>query len=192
MAESEGACIVAVGSTNPVKVNAVRRAFRLYCSSDVRGVAVESGVPSQPVGFSEIVQGAVTRALNALRSIDADYGVGVEAGLAETPVEPIELQIAAIVSREGRVSLGISQGFQLPPEWIPEVRQRIELGVIAAEKTGRAGIGEKLGLIGYLTGGVVTRTDLTYNAVIMALVPWLNLGLYKRLPTVEEVLGRLR
>jgi hypothetical protein len=38
----------------------------------------------------------------------------------------------------------------------------------------------------------VTRTDLTYNAVVMALVPWLNPSLYlEKLPHVNDVKRRL-
>jgi inosine/xanthosine triphosphatase len=141
-------CRVAVGSTNPVKINAVRRAFRLLCSAIVEGVAVDSGVPPQPVGFREVIAGAVNRAVNAL-SEGFDYGVGVEAGLVDTGAEQIELQVAAIVGPGGRVSLGLSQGFMIPPAWVEEVHKRVELGDIAARETGRAGIGEKLGLIGF-------------------------------------------
>jgi len=186
------ACRVAVGSTNPVKVNAVRRAFRLLCSARVEGIQVESGVPSQPLGFREVILGAVNRAWNALKNLGYDYGVGIEAGLVETGAEPIELQVAAIIGPGERVSIGLSQGFMIPPGWVGEVRERVELGVIAARETGRSGIGEKLGLIGFLTGGHVTRTDLTYSAVVMALVPWLNANMYlERLPTVRDVKAKL-
>lgn len=185
-------CRVAVGSTNPVKINAVRRAFRLLCSAVVEGVSVESGVPPQPLGFREVIAGAVNRARSAMRIAGSDYGVGVEAGLVDTGAEHIELQAAAIMGPGGRISIGLSQGFMIPPGWVDEIRSRVELGVVASRETGRVGIGEKLGLIGFLTGGHVTRTDLTYNAVVMALVPWLNPGLYlEKLPAVEEVARRL-
>ncbi|KSW11342.1 hypothetical protein CF15_00265 [Pyrodictium occultum] len=187
----QGACLVAVGSSNPVKVNAVRRAIRLLCLADVHGVEVESGIPSQPLGLREIVLGAVNRAVNALRKLNADYGVGVEAGVIETTIEPLELQAAAIVDREERVTIGLSQAFPVPRDWMSKLRERIELGDIASRITRRADIGERLGLIGYLTGGHVTRTDLTYNAVVMALVPRLNPSLYTQAPRVREVLVKL-
>jgi len=184
-------CRVAVGSTNPVKVNAVKRAFRMLCTPEVRGVAVDSGVPPQPLGFSEVVLGAFNRACNALQAAGADYGVGVEAGLVDTGVEHIEVQAAVIVDRDRRVTVGFSQGFPLPGSWVPRVKQRVELGAIAEEATRRSGIGERLGLVGYLTYGLVTRTDLTYNAVVMALIPRLNPELYRELPRVEDVRRRL-
>ena len=185
-------CLVAVGSTNPVKVNAVRRAIRLLCLADVQGVEVDSGVPPQPLGAHEIVLGAVNRAVNALRKLSADYGVGVEAGVIETGIEPLELQAAAIVDQEGYVTIGLSQAFPLPRDSVKELNDRVELGAIAARITGRKGIGEKLGIIGHLTAGLVTRTDLTYNAVVMALVPRLNPDLYTSLPRIDEIIERLR
>ncbi len=185
-------CRVAVGSTNPVKANAVRRAFRLLCNAEIEKVAVESGVPPQPVGFHEVVLGAFNRACRALERTGADYGVGVEAGLVDTGVEYIELQAAVIVNREKRVSIGFSQGFPLPADWVERVLARMELGEIAAATTKRRGLGERLGVIGYLTSGLVTRTDLTYNAVLMALVPLLNPHLYTRLPSAREVRERLK
>ncbi len=186
-------CLVAVGSTNPVKVNAVRRAFRLLCNPDVRPASVESGVPAQPLGFRELVLGAFNRACNALKAVEAaDYGVGVEAGLVDTGVEHIETQAAVVIDRRGYVTIGFSQGFPLPADWAEKVKQRVELGEIAAAATGRSDIGERLGLVGYLTYGMVTRTDLTFSATVMALIPRLNPELYHRLPTAEEVQQRLR
>lgn len=186
------ACRVAVGSTNPVKANAVRRAFRLLCNAVIEKVAVESGVPPQPIGFHEVVLGAFNRACRALEKAGADYGVGVEAGLVDTGVEYIELQAAVVVSKEKRVSIGFSQGFPLPANWVEQVLSRTELGEIAASATRRRGLGERLGVIGYLTSGLVTRTDLTYNAVLMAIVPLLNPHLYTRLPSAKEVRQRLK
>ena len=183
-----GVCRVAVGSTNPVKVNAVRRALRLLCEAVVEGVAVESGVPVQPIGLDEILRGAINRALEAQKRLSADYGVGVEAGLVEY-IEPLELQVAAVVDSNGKVSIGFSPAFPIPRSWLPELKKRIELGEIATRITGRKDIGEKLGIIGYLTRGLVTRTDLTYLAVVMALVPRLNPDLYTELPHYTELLG---
>jgi len=157
----------------------------------VVGVSVSSGVPSQPIGLEEVLRGALNRAVNARRAENADYGVGIEAGVVTTDVEPIELQAAIIVDREDKATLGFSQAFPLPRNWLGELMERTELENIAERVLGRKGVGEKLGLIGYLTQGLVTRTDLSYNAVLMALIPRLNPRLYPYLPRVGEVLERL-
>ncbi len=180
-----------VGSLNPVKVNAVRRAFRLLCDPVVRGAKVASGVPAQPIGLREILLGALNRATQALEAEGADYGVGIEAGTIVTEAGPIEIQVAAISDRSGRVSIGFSQGFMLPLHWLDELLNRVELEEIVTKTIGRRDIGEKLGFIGYLTYGLITRTELSYNAVLMALVPRLNPNLYPRLPRAQDVIERL-
>ena len=50
---------VAVGSANPVKLGAVRAVLaRLAPDAAVEGVVVPSGVPDQPWGDAETIQGA--------------------------------------------------------------------------------------------------------------------------------------
>jgi inosine/xanthosine triphosphatase len=184
-------CRVAVGSLNPVKVNAVKTVFKMLCEAEIISTSVPSGVPPQPIGLKEIIEGALNRALGAREKTSADYGVGIEAGAIITAVEPLELQAAIIVDSEDKVSIGLSQVFPLPRRWLGMIKKGVELGTIASEATKRKNIGKKLGLIGYLTHGLITRTDLTRNALIMALVPRLNPQLYPELPTVEEVRDKL-
>jgi inosine/xanthosine triphosphatase len=185
-------CLVAVGSTNPTKVNAVRRAVRLLCNARVESVAVESGVPPQPSSYKSVMLGAVNRAVRALEATNADYGVGIEAGFDIQAGIPVEFQVAAVVDRDGRVSLGLSPGFMLPQEWLGELLAGKELGSIAEKVTGRKGAGERLGLIGYLTYGHITRLELSYYATVMALVPLLNRRLYSTLPRYTELIEELR
>ena len=84
--------VVAVGSGNRVKVNAVKAAFRRAFpdqSLEVYGVPASSGVPDQPVGDAETRLGAVNRATNAAGLFAeqhgqvADFTVGLEGGVAE-------------------------------------------------------------------------------------------------------------
>ena len=184
-------CKVVVGSLNPVKVNAVRRAFRLLCDPIVKGAKVASGVPAQPIGLREILLGALNRATRALKAEEADYGVGIEAGVIIADAGPIEIQVAVISDRSSRVSIGLSQGFMLPLHWLDELLDRVELEEIVTKTIRRRDVGEKLGFIGYLTYGLVTRTELSYNAVLMALVPRLNPNLYSRLPRAQDIIERL-
>lgn len=185
------ACKVVVGSLNPVKVNAVRRAFRLLCDPVVKGTKVVSGVSAQPIGLREILLGALNRATQALKAEEADYGVGIEAGAIVADAGPIEIQVAVISDRSSRVSIGLSQGFMLPLHWLDELLDRVELEEIVTKTIRRRDVGEKLGFIGYLTYGLVTRTELSYNAVLMALVPRLNPNLYSRLPRAQDIIERL-
>lgn len=121
-----GTVIVAVGTTNPGKVEAVEKAFRnwwsaICCpdptgnssSTDRRGVAaarrnphlkflpvrVESGVSDQPMTLEETRQGAVTRAQNALNSVpEADLGLGMESGVMVVGGELYDVCVTAIAT----------------------------------------------------------------------------------------------
>ncbi len=173
---------VAVGSTNPVKVEAVRRAWRLVGDAEIIAVEVESGVSRQPRGIWETYRGALNRAINAREKTGADYGVGLEAGIVEapTPTGWVDVQVAVIVDGEGVVGVGFSPAFEPPRLWVNDLLAGRELGDIASRYTGRAGIGRVLGVIGYLSRGAVTRLELSYYAVLMALIPLLEQRLYPR------------
>ena len=182
---------VAVATGNRMKVVAVEKAFSLYCNvSRVYRVDAPRGLPRQPRGV-EVVAGALARALAGLSS-GADFGVGVEAGPVEfyTTTGWLEVQVAVIAGPGERVSVGVSQGFELPPG----VAERVALeGVELAEAVGgiRPGdLGEGVGYIGVLTRGHVTRSDLTMQAVIMALTPWVS-GWWRSLARAKDLASRL-
>lgn len=72
---------ITVASKNPVKVNAVREAFKIIFqkSQDIDGVAVESGVSDQPRSDGETKAGAKLRVEKLLKQkLDADFVVGIE------------------------------------------------------------------------------------------------------------------
>lgn len=77
---------VAVGSTNPVKIEAVKDAFKKVWSEkkwEVVGFAIPSGVSSQPKSDLESIKGATNRARGAFKKTKADYAVGLEGGLSK-------------------------------------------------------------------------------------------------------------
>ncbi|MCE4612433.1 MAG: inosine/xanthosine triphosphatase [Desulfurococcales archaeon] len=165
---------VAVGSTNPVKVRGVQLVFSRYYDASVFPVSVDNGVGPQPVGLA-VLRGAFNRAINALKSVQgADFSVGIESG----PVDfygrvMLETQVALILDRKGRASIGISASFPLPPEILERVVMGEELS--RAFSSIRPGdLGESIGVIGYATQGLITRLDLTIQAVASALLPFIH------------------
>jgi inosine/xanthosine triphosphatase len=172
---------VAVGTVNPVKVDAVRNVFgRLYEGVEVEGRKVGSGVPDQPFG-SETIRGAINRARNAYRTGDYDYGVGIEAGLSDVEGYVLDIQFCAIVDHE-TTTIGCGSGFQYPPAVLAEVLSGgREVGDVMSELTGIEKLGQKMGAIGYLSRGMLDRTQLTEQSVLMALIPRLNPKLYRPL-----------
>jgi len=185
--------LVAIGSLNEVKVEAVREIFKKYFP-DVSVEAVSVNAPPQPIGFEETLRGALRRGLEALRRLNADYGVGIEAGLMNAPhsiTGYVDQHICAIIDREEKVTLGFSAAFEFPAEVVESI-----LGGKAAEAeevmdriAGTREIGRGIGAIGYLTKGEMNRIDLCVQAVLTALIPRINPQLYsRRWPTVKELI----
>lgn len=171
--------VVRVGTDNPVKVRAVRRVLEdLFDRVRVRGVAVPTGVPEQPVDQQAAV-GAMNRARSALG--EADFGVGIEAGLLwdASVGDYLDVQYCAVVDRSGRVTLGHGPGFEYPPGVITRVKSGKTVSEAMADLTGVREIGSKYGAIGYLTERRMDRDALTEAAVLMALVPRIRRELYR-------------
>ena len=162
-----------VGTSNPVKVNAVQAAFELVFSGEsleVKAAPVATGVPSQPFGDA-VFHGAARRAGGALG--DADYGVGIEAGLVKLPGcdRPLNMQICVIVDRSGRMTVGHGPGFELPSAVMEKLQAGSTLNREMSRLSGVSEIKETIGAVGVLTGGRIDRMAITREAVLMALVP---------------------
>jgi inosine/xanthosine triphosphatase len=173
---------VAVGSTNPVKVEAVRSVFRRAFPGrkmDIRGVPVVSSVAGEPYG-REVLNGAIQRAQSALEQGEAHIGIGIEAGLfwCDHLQDYMDVQYCAIVDRGERMTLGHGPGFQYPPPIMSRVRDGKTVGEAMAEISGIKWIGRKQGVVGYLSKGILVRKRLTESAVVAAMLPRLNPGLY--------------
>jgi inosine/xanthosine triphosphatase len=170
-----------VGSTNPVKVRAVKEVFEQIFSDEpgldihVEGVEVESGVPSEP-WEEEVYKGALNRAREAMG--DADLGIGIEAGLFKVQGETMDIQYCVIIDKDGGITLGLGSGFRYPPKVYEGVAQGRTVGEVMGEMTGIDEIGRKGGSINYLTKGLLDRTGLTKQAVLMAMVPRIRKELY--------------
>lgn len=172
--------IVAVGTKNPAKLKGVRRAFSKYFPGvKVRSVDSSSVAKAQPKGLEEMASGATSRARFALSKSSGDFGVGVEAGIFTIGDVYLDNQVAAIVDRSGKVSLGHSAGYMLPRKDMEELfRDGRELERWAEEVSGIKEVGDKGGLIKHLTKGKMDRTELTEQCVVTALIPWLHRGVY--------------
>lgn len=176
-------CIVRVGTENPVKVRAVRRAFRSAgIAASARGVATASSVPAQPFEH-DIVKGAIHRARNALGK--GDFGVGIEAGLVwDSRIrDHFDVQYCAILDRAGRLTVGHGPGFVHPPAVLEKVKAGATVGEAMAKVSEVRDIGAKLGAIGFLTRRAMDRDRLTEAAVLMALVPRIRPELYPVVPS---------
>jgi len=173
---------VAVGSRNPVKLRATRNVFRMVVGRvRVMGVKVEKPF-AQPLDQAQIIEGAASRAKQALKAGNYDLGVGIEAGLAPAPRTRsgfVDVQWCAILDREGNLTLGHGSGFEYPLDVTDEVivRKR-EVSEAMERLSGIERIGQRMGAIGYLSRGRLNRTRLTEQAVFMAMLPRMRANLY--------------
>ncbi len=180
---------VRVGTLNRPKLEAVRLALSAYAQGvEVCGHAAESGVPEQPVGFTEIVRGARTRAQVAHGAGPCELAVGIEDGLVEfSELGGEVLNVGAAVVTDGlREGLGFSALFAYPPECAdPALADRAPVGeVFDAYWRARKGegpaeaSGRSVGNIGMLSEGVLTRSEYGRHAVLCALVRFLHPEMY--------------
>ena len=172
--------IVAVGTKNPAKIEGIKQAFaRYYPELELRPVDSAAVAKAQPRGLEEMASGATARANFALSKAGGDFGVGVEAGIFNIGDVYFDNQVAAVIDKSGKVSLGHSAGFPLPKEAMERLfKDGRELERWAEEVSGIDQIGDKGGIIHYLTKGKISRTDLTAQCVTTALVPWLHRDIY--------------
>ena len=172
--------IVALGSKNPAKVEGVRKAFSMFFPGvEVRPVDSSAVTKAQPRGLDEMTAGATARATFALSKARGDFGVGVEAGIFTIGDVYFDNQVAAVADGLGRVSLGHSAGYSLPREAMDRLfAEGEELERWAEKVSGVEEVGDKGGLIHFLTSGGMTRADLTEQCVVTALIPWLHRDIY--------------
>lgn len=175
--------VVAVGSENPVKVDAVKRVMsRLIGAVSVVSVGVDPGIPRQPIGVEQTLRGAINRAKGALSRADAELGVGIEAGLisvSATRTGYMDFQYCAIIDRDGWLTVGCGPGFEYPPQVMKAVLEEgLEVGEAMSRITRIENLGRKQGAIGYLTHGIMNRRKLTEISVLMAMIPRINRQLY--------------
>lgn len=166
---------VTVGSSNPVKVAAVRAvAGRIWSEIAVQGVAVPSDVPDQPWGDEQTIAGARTRAERALAAGGSDLAIGIEGGVVlEADGSMRTCAWAVAISRDGRVGTGGSLAMPLPPRVAAAVRGGLELGRAMDDATGGRDTKRGPGAVGILTAGLIDRQRAYEVLVSYALAPWL-------------------
>ena len=178
---------IAVGSTNPGKIEAVRSAFSaVFPGSELRiyAVSVESGVPSQPRGDVETKNGAECRARNADNAYTLEHGstpdfaVGLEGGVC---LEAVQCFAWMAIHSRSQMSCARTASFSLPKA-ISDlmITEGLELGDADDKFFGRSNSKQEDGSVGILTGGLITRSTYYHHSLVLALIPFIpaNAKLY--------------
>jgi inosine/xanthosine triphosphatase len=167
--------LVAVGSTNPVKVDAARAVIaRVGPAARVEGVKVTSTVRDQPWGDEETIRGARSRARAARRALDADLGIGIEGGVVEGEQGLRTCAWAVVLGPDDCEGVGGSLAMPLPPVVAELIRDGLELGDAMDRVAGTHDVKRGQGAVGLLTAGLIDRQRAYEALITYALAPFLS------------------
>ncbi len=172
---------VAVGSKNPVKIEAVSLAFEKIWPQrewQVMEVKVKHGITDQPMSDRESIRGAKNRARRALKKLGADFGVGLEGGLQKIGRLWFDCGWAVVVDKQGKVGIGSTTRMIVPTRIIKLVKQGKELGEALDKIFNRTNVKQAEGHFGLMTNKVITRTQGYRDGVIMALARFIQPQLF--------------
>lgn len=173
---------IIVTSKNPVKVEAVKEAFQKVFNNNtitIDGLAVPSGVSDQPLSDQETITGAMNRLNNAMSiNSKADYYVSIEAGINDIEGEMYNYAWVFIKNRENKLGKSKTDTFVLPSRVRELILEGKELGKADDIVFGHTNSKQTIGSIGILTNNLITRTSYYTEAIILALIPFMNSELY--------------
>ena len=173
--------LVIVGSKNPVKVACTESAFTeaFHKGFIVNGITAASQVPDQPKGDEETYLGARNRVINAKSNFpEADYWVGIEGGIAEDERGMYAFAWIFIEDKSGMQGKAKTGTFYLPEGIATLIHSGMELGEADDQFFSQENSKHKGGSVGILTDGVVTRQSYYNQAIILALIPFLNKNIF--------------
>jgi len=171
---------IAVGSENPLKLQSVRAILgRIYPWASFRPVKVESGVSSNPLSNEETIAGARRRAEESRRTLQADWGIGLEGGMVRI-AENWFTCVWCVIRDRDKETLGGGVHFELPPSVIRSILEGgKEMGTCMDELTGLTMSKRKMGAEGILSRGLIDRKNTFQNAIIYALAPRISSHYYR-------------
>jgi inosine/xanthosine triphosphatase len=189
--------IIFVGSTNPVKINAVKNACaQAWPDVEVIGIEVESGVNAQPRTDDETRLGASNRShavlLAGKKNLTSSQlethgnkilGVGLEGGIYEHQKGELWSTVWACVTDETNQNFESNGArFKLPNIISEKLMAGAEMGPVVGELFADPSIKQKQGAIGVVTKGFVDRTEEYSIIVKLALGLWNGQGWEKQIP----------
>lgn len=182
-----------VGSTNPVKINAViNAASETWPEVIGQGYDVPSGINEQPMSDEETRTGATNRAKAALAAGLSSQpspinhqslvlGIGLEGGVFKRDNELWSTVWVAVVDKEGNLFESNGARFKVPPQIAQPILAGGEMGPVVSQMFGRTDIKQKQGAIGVLTQGFVDRTEEYTGIAKLALGLWYGRDWYQEL-----------
>lgn len=173
---------IGVGSTNPVKIEAVRKAVKkvfdareLTVFTEISGFKVPSGVAAQPFSEEETLRGARNRAAAILQdNPEYDFAFGLEGGVHIEGNQLFSTVWVVVQHRSGTEQIVNGARFPLPEDVSLPIREGMEMGEVMSQRMQRSKINEQEGMIGVLTGGVLDRETEYRRLAELAFALWIE------------------
>lgn len=176
-----------VGSTNPVKLQAVKLATSIkYPQLKIYGLEVKSGVPEQPRSDAQTRRGAVNRSRVVLKlglktypqaSLKNCLGVGLEGGIfIKKNGEMWSTVWVAIADSQGKIFEANGARFKVPKILAKPIAAGEEMGPALSRLFNGADIRRTNGAIGVVTGNFVTRPEEYAGIAKLAFGLWFGQG----------------
>ncbi len=168
---------IIVGSTNPVKVNAIAVVLcdMLESEFEVVAASVPSGVPDQPMTEEETREGAINRVKACIEEFGNDapnaWFTAIEGGVDVLDDGPATFAYVALC-HQGRWSVTRSASMPLPAQVYQALEAGEELGHVMDRLFATENVKQKGGAIGLFTHNYVTRQDVYELAVALAMAPY--------------------
>lgn len=161
---------IVVGSGSAIKLEAVREAAAsIGLEADITGLEAPSGIPPQPYGRSQTIEGAMNRAYAARESAPTAYAVGIENGLVPNGHWIGDVAYVVVIAPSGQKFLRRSTALSIPEDLADEAAAsgyQMTIGAILAARTG----GDPADPHAALTNGQSCRKDFLAKAVYAALL----------------------
>lgn len=171
---------IAVGSKNPVKIAAVKRAVKdIWPKAKIVSVEVSHGICEQPTSDDEAIKGAKNRARASLKMAGVDLGIGLEGGVNDTSHGMFLTGWIVVVDKKGNVGVGSGGRLLLPEKIALEIKKGKELGPVMDKFIGGKNIKQKQGAVGIFTNNLITRTEALEKAVVYALAKFISPKYYR-------------
>ena len=191
-----GEMVIAVGSTNNVKVQAVEEIIQQYPAlreAKVVAVSTTSDVSEQPLSLEETILGAKNRAKKAFEaSQPCQYGIGIEGGIFASPGTQtgfMTINVCSIFDGTHHY-IGFTSAYEVPPQILQlMLDQKMDLSEACLHSgiTSKAKVGVSEGLIGILSQGRIDRKQYIKESLAMALVQLENRSWYNQSAEPEEM-----
>lgn len=173
--------IVSIGSTNPVKINAVKTAFKkVWPDKKFKFLSfeVDSGVSKQPMSDLESTKGARNRAKIAMEKSKSDFSVGLEGGLQKVGNKWFDSGWIVVLNKKSEEGIGSSIKMQTPAKMFKHIKRGLELGEVDDLLFDTKNSKQKQGHFGLMTRNKIDRSRAYRDAVISALVRFINSRLF--------------